>query len=105
MVAQYIDAYKVDLIHKVGHRNMVLDVLSEREEFQTMNTIRILVANFANEGNLWCKIREGYINYPEAQRLLGELCMGKALKEVRLVDGLLKYKQNGVYVPQRKLRV
>ena len=36
---------KVDLIHKVGHNNMVLDVLSEREEFQAMSTIHILVAN------------------------------------------------------------
>jgi hypothetical protein len=60
---------------------------------------------FAGEENLWCKIREGYINYPEAQKLLGELCKGKALSEVRLVDEFLKYKQNWVYVPQRKLRL
>jgi hypothetical protein len=48
---------------------------------------------------------EGYINYPEAQRLLGELRKGKTFKEVKLVDGLLKYKQRWVYVPQRKLRL
>jgi hypothetical protein len=36
---------KVDLIHIVGHNNMVQDVLSEREKFQTMSTIIILVAN------------------------------------------------------------
>ena len=42
------------------------------------------------------------MNYPEAQRFLGELHKGKALKEVKLVDGLLKYKQNQVYVPQGK---
>ena len=36
---------KVDLIHKVGHNNMVRDMLSEREEFQAMTTIQILVAN------------------------------------------------------------
>ena len=60
---------------------------------------------FASEGNLWCKIREGYINYPEAQRLPGELRKGKALNDVRLVDSLLKYKQSWVYVPQSKLRL
>jgi hypothetical protein len=36
---------KVDLIHNMGHNNMVRDVLSEREEFQAMSTILILVAN------------------------------------------------------------
>jgi hypothetical protein len=34
----------------------------------------------------------GYINYTEVQMLLGELGKGKTLKEVKLVDGLLKYK-------------
>ena len=60
---------------------------------------------FAGEGNLWCKIREEYINYIEVQRLLGEFCKGKTLKEVKLVDGLLKYKQSWVYVPQLALRL
>ena len=45
VVALYIGAYKVDLIHEVGHNNMVEDVLSEREEFQAVSTIHILVAN------------------------------------------------------------
>jgi hypothetical protein len=31
---------KMDLIHKLGHSNVVLDVLSIREEFQAMNTIQ-----------------------------------------------------------------
>jgi hypothetical protein len=39
----------------------------------------------------------GYIKYPEAQKLLGKFCKGKAFKEVRLVDGLFKYKQSWVY--------
>ena len=30
---------KVDLIHKVGHHNMVRDLVSEREEFQAISTI------------------------------------------------------------------
>jgi hypothetical protein len=59
----------------------------------------------AGEENLRYKIREGYINYPEAQKLLGKLRKGKALKEVKLVDGLLKYKQSWVYVPQGMLRL
>jgi hypothetical protein len=36
---------KVDLIHIVGYNNIVQDVLSEREKFQAMSTIIILVAN------------------------------------------------------------
>ena len=47
----------------------------------------------------------GVFNYPKVQRLLGELCKGKVLKEVRLVDGLFKYKQSRVYMPQGKLRL
>jgi hypothetical protein len=37
---------KVHLIKKMGHDNMVWNKLSEREDFQAMNTIQILVANF-----------------------------------------------------------
>jgi hypothetical protein len=54
---------------------------------------------FVGERNLWYKIREGYKNYPETQRLLGELCKGKTFKEVRFVNGLPKHKQRQVYVP------
>jgi hypothetical protein len=49
--------------------------------------------------------REGYIDYPKIQRLLGELRKSKALKEVKLVDGLLKDTQSWEYVPQGKLRL
>ena len=51
------------------------------------------------------KIMEGYISYPEAQKLLGELPKGNKLTEVRLVDGLFKYKQSWVYAPQGKLTI
>lgn len=63
------------------------------------------MANVKNIGNLKCKIKKGYINNPKAQRLLGELCKGKALKEVKLGNILLKYKQSQVCVPQGKLRL
>jgi hypothetical protein len=36
---------------------------------------------------------------------LRKLCKGKTLKGVKLVDGLLKYKQSRVYMPQGKLRL
>ena len=52
---------------------------------------------------MWCKIQEEYINYPEAQKPLGEFCKSKVLKEVKLMDGLFKYKISRVYVPQGKL--
>jgi hypothetical protein len=47
----------------------------------------------------------GVHKLPEVQKLLGELRKGKALKNVRLVDGLFKYKQSWVYVLQGKLRL
>lgn len=43
--------------------------------------------------NLQRKIREKYINNFKAQTILGEFCQGKPLKEVNMMDGLLKYKQ------------
>ena len=44
--------------------------------------------------------------HQRTQRFLGELRKGKALKEIKFVDGLLKYKQSRVYyVPQGELRL
>jgi hypothetical protein len=60
---------------------------------------------YKGECDLHCKLREGYANDPEAQIFLGELRKGKALKEIKLVDGLLKYKQSRMYVPQGKFRL
>jgi hypothetical protein len=37
-------------------------------------------------------------------RFLSEFCKGKALKEVKLVHGLLKYKQSQVYMPQKHVK-
>ena len=45
------------------------------------------------------------MNNPKAQELLSELRVGKKLKEVKLENDLLIYKQSRVYVPQRKLRL
>jgi hypothetical protein len=44
-VAQYIGANEGGFDPQSGHDNMVWNKLSEREEFQAMNTIQILVAN------------------------------------------------------------
>jgi hypothetical protein len=44
-VAQYIGAYEGGFDPQSGHNNMVRNTLSEREEFQAMNTIQFLVAN------------------------------------------------------------
>ena len=95
----------VNLIHRPCRDNVVLDTLNRREGFQTMSTTQTLRLIYKGKGNSQRKIREGYINNPKAQRLLGELCKGKALKEVKLLDGLLKYKQNWLYVPQSRLRL
>ena len=40
---------------------------------------------------------------PEVQKLFGELRMEKKLKEVKLENGLLKYKQCRVYIPHSKV--
>ena len=43
---------KVDLIHKVGHGNVVPDALRRREEFQAMSSIQILWLKFIGEEHL-----------------------------------------------------
>ena len=82
----------VDFIHKLGRDNVVPDVLSRQEEFHAMSTTQALRLMYKGEGNLQRKIKEGYLKDLEAQRLLGELRKGMALKEVKLLDGLFKYK-------------
>ena len=49
------------------------------------------------------KIKWGYINAFNKQRLLGELRKGKVFREVKLKDEFLKYKQGGVFEPQGEL--
>ena len=82
----------VDLIHKLGRDNVVSDALSRQEEFHAMSTTQALRLMYKGERNLQRKIKERFLKDPKAQRLLGELRQGKTLKEVKLVDGLLKYK-------------
>ena len=40
---------------------------------------------------------------PKTQMCVGELRKGKVIKEIKLLDGLLKFEQSWVYVSQRKL--
>ena len=66
----------VDLIHKPSRDNMVPDVQSRREEFQTMNTIQTLHLIYKDERNLQLKKKRRYVKNLKVQRLLGELCKG-----------------------------
>jgi hypothetical protein len=52
---------------------------------------------YKGEEDLEQRIRKGYMKDPEAQRLLAKLRNGKKLNEIKLADGLLKYKQSQVY--------
>jgi hypothetical protein len=54
---------------------------------------------YTAEGDLERRIRKKYMKDPKAQRVLAKLRNNKKLKEIKLVDGLLKYKQSWVYVP------
>jgi hypothetical protein len=80
---------KMELIQKPNYDN----VLSRQEKLQPMSTIQILWFMFTDERNLWCKLKEWYIEYPKTQNILSEFCKGMALKEVKFVNILLKYKQ------------
>jgi hypothetical protein len=82
----------VELIHKPGRDNVVPDALNRRKEFQEMSTSQSLWLMYKGECDLHRKLREGYVNDPEAQVFLGELRKGKAFKDIKLVDRLLKYK-------------
>lgn len=44
--------------------------------------------------------KEGYINSPEAQKLLNQFRNGKVLNKVKLLDKLLKSKEIWVYMLQ-----
>ena len=57
-----------------------------------MSITQTMSLMYKSEVNLQCKIRDGYLNDPKTQRFLHELRKGKVLQEVKLVDGLLKYK-------------
>jgi hypothetical protein len=78
--------------------NGVPNALYRREEFQSIETIQNLWLMFAGKIDLWWRIWEGYINYLEAQRFIGDGCKGKALKEVKLVNDLCNYMQSWVYM-------
>ena len=80
----------VESIHKPGRDNVVFDALNRREEFQGLCMTYTLRLMYKGEGDLQRKLREGYINDPEAQWFLGELSKGKTLKDIKLVNGLLK---------------
>jgi hypothetical protein len=70
-----------------------------------MSTTQVLRLMYKGEGDLELKIRKGYMKDPKAQRLLGKLRAGKKLKEIKLVDRLLRFKQSWMYIPQGKLRL
>ena len=89
--------YSMELIHKASCNNVVPNALSRWEKFVEMSTTQTLWLIYKGERNLQCKLKEGYINDLETQRLLGEISKSKALKEVKLE---IKHKKNRVYVPQ-----
>jgi hypothetical protein len=95
----------LDLIHKLGRDNVIPDALSRQEELQVVTTTQVLRLTYKDKGGLEQRIRKGYMKDPKAQRLLAELRANKKLKEIKLVDGLLKFKQSQVYVLQGKLRL
>jgi hypothetical protein len=95
----------VNLIHKPGCKNVLLDVLSRWEELQSMDTTQVFQLIYKGKGNLKLWIIKGYMKDLETQRLVGKLKSGKKLKEIKFVDELLKYKQNWMYVLLKRLRL
>ena len=57
-----------------------------------MSTTQVLRLMYKGEGVLEREIRKGYMKDPKGQRLLGKLRAGKKLKEIKLVDRLLRCK-------------
>ena len=76
----------VGLIHKPNHDNVVPDALNKYKEFEALNTTQTLWLMYKGHKDLQRHIREGNVNNPQAQRLLGKPRKGKALKEVKLLD-------------------
>lgn len=88
-VAWYLDIYESQFDPQTGLWQSDAGHAEVNKRFQSMNIIQILSLMFIAKGNLWCKIREGYIKYTKAQRLLGKFRKGKTLNEGQWVDRLL----------------
>ncbi len=85
----------MELIHKLGRDNIILDALSRKEEFQVEKLpteTQPLRAIFQGENNFKWKIREAYVQDPFAQIYFKELWKWKKVKGISLKKGLLKWK-------------
>lgn len=96
----------IELIHKLGKNNFVLDALSWKEENQNekvMNITQALITMFIGESDLNTKLREGYVNDHLALHYFDELRNKCKVKGIFLKDRLLKWKQSWMYVLVGKL--
>ena len=91
---QFIGAYEGGFDSQSGPWQYMRGTLSEWEVCKAMSIIWIIVANVYRIQRRMMEHKGGYVNYPKAQRFLDEFCKGKVLKEVRLVNELLEYKQS-----------
>ena len=89
-------SFNVDLIHKPGWDNVVLDALSRRHE------LRII---FTGESSLMRKICEGYQDDEESKKILNTLRLSKKLEHFQLKRGVVWFKQKRMLVPTCKLRL
>jgi len=101
----------VNLIHKPGRENLVLDTLSRREDLMTILTMTLTQDNYEFEK----QVKEAYKNDEKAIELnkmfdykrvpkKGLSSKFSKLKVVKRVKGLFYYKQTRIYLPKGQLR-
>ncbi len=87
----------IELIHEPNKDNVVLNVLSWKEEYQNervVNVMQALRAKFVGESDLDRRLRESYVNDHLAQHYFIELRHKHKVRRNPFKDGLLKWKQS-----------
>ncbi len=89
----------LELIHKLGRENVVLDALSHKKEFQNdklSTKMQTLCAIFIGESNLKHNIKETYLKNAFAHHYFIKLQNKRKVKGITLRK-LLKWKQFHIY--------
>jgi hypothetical protein len=94
-MAWHFGIMNIKLIHKLGKDNVILDVLSWKEEYQNEKVVNITQAlrtMFIGESNFNKKLRKGYVNDHLAQHFFDKIRHKCKMNDISLKDGLLKSK-------------